>query len=508
MSKEPSKKKMNKQTSTREKTGKNKINTSQMYEKKKVKKENILEDLLKKNTELNDQLTLNYSQIQKEKEETLESLKQINEEINIKNEELRKLKIKNKYLTNILRSIQNEVDKKIKKINFNNLKDSDFEDKEEKIKEEINVQKKEIENTINLIIPLQKEREKYEKILNDILEDNINNKYNTLNNEINELENNVNTMREETNNHKNCFIRMKNLKDQSNLLKNELDFEKKKLQLNESIEIKKQNYSYQEDESIDYSKISLFKNKSFNNRINNSYIYQKKKLKLSNEGKERREKEKIKNNLFPIWKQFNKKNNNYINYIKYIPKRNNYNNNFLFSNDEKKILFKIIPEEFIDNYEQKFETIENKKDEIIEEYKDSIEIKKQLKNNINLKINESEKKMDNLKKEEKVINNELLKQRNMINTFKLQIKEINKDIKNILGVEKFKNNENSKLKEFISNLQDKIDKGELILIKEKENEENEENEKLKSENKEKEEEEKEKEEEEEKEKNEDNESNV
>ena len=342
MSKVPSKKKMNKQTSTREKISKNKINTSQMYEKKKVKKENILEDLLKKNTELNDQLTLNNSQIQKEKEETLESLKQINEEINIKNEELRKLKIKNKYLTNILRSIQNDVDKKINKINFNNLKDSDFEDKEEKIKEEINVQKKEIENTINLIIPLQKEREKYEKILNDILEDNINNKYNTLNNEINELENNVNTMREETNNHKNCFIRMKNLKDQSNLLKNELDFEKKKLQLNESIEIKKQNYSYQEDESIDFSKISLFKNKSYNNRINNSYIYQKKKLKLSIEGKEKREKEKIKNNLFPIWKQFNKKNNNYINYIKYIPKRNNYNNNFLFSNNEKKNIFKII----------------------------------------------------------------------------------------------------------------------------------------------------------------------
>ncbi len=116
--------------------------------------------------------------------------------------------------------------------------------------------------------------------------------------------------------------------------------------------------------------------------------------------------------------------------------------------------------------------------------------------------------MNKLKKEEKLINNELLKQRNIINKFKLQIKEINKDIKNILGAEKLKNNENSKLKECISNLQDKIDKGELILIEEKENKENEEIEKLKSENKEKEEEEKEKEEEEEKEKNEDNESNV
>ena len=120
--------------------------------------------------------------------------------------------------------------------------------------------------------------------------------------------------------------------------------------------------------------------------------------------------------------------------------------------------------------------------------------------------------MDKLKKEEKVINNELLKQRNLINKFKLQIKEINKDIKNILGAEKLKNNENSKLKECISNLQDKIDKGELILIKEKENKENEECEKSKSEKEEKEEEEKEKEEEEEKEKekekNDDNESNV
>ena len=80
--------------------------------------------------------------------------------------------------------------------------------------------------------------------------------------------------------------------------------------------------------------------------------------------------------------------------------------------------------------------------------------------------------MNKLKKEEKLINNELLKQRNIINKFKFQIKEINKDIKNILGVEKFKNNENSKLKEFISNLQDKIDKGELILIKEKKKKKN------------------------------------
>ena len=115
--------------------------------------------------------------------------------------------------------------------------------------------------------------------------------------------------------------------------------------------------------------------------------------------------------------------------------------------------------------------------------------------------------MISLKKEEKIINNELLRQKTFINKFNLQIKEVNKEIKKILNYEKFKNNENLKLKGFILDLHNKINKGELIMIKDNNNheekkEKNENEEEEKNDN-----EEEEKKDNEEEEKN-DNESNI
>ena len=461
------------------------------------------ETIKKKNDELNQNLNNNINQIQEEKEQTIEELKKINNEIIRKNVKIHKLKIENKDLVNKLKGIRDEVTKQIKLIGLNNI--TDLENESKKIKIDINIQEVEIKNSINLIPALIKEKESYEKILNNNNEQTqviLENKLSELNEKIKLIQNKLNITKKELKTHNKCKEKIKNLGLEYNLLKNELDFEKKKKSLNESLSISKINkrpsLSYLEDEISD-SKLSLNNNYNSNNnyekrilsnRENSYFKGQKKLLKISIEAEERIEKEKMKKNLIPIWKEFKKVNHNYINFIRNKPinsnfsqrKRNDYSAK-LFSDNEKSVLSRIIPIEYIDNYEQKFESVRIENDEIKNQYKNTIEEKKQLLKFNNLKLNNSTVEMNKLNEETKEINNVLIQQKKIINQLNSKLKIENKNLKQIKSIYNLKKRENLKLIEYVNSIQEKIDKGELILKKEyEEKNDNEENNKEDNEN--------------------------
>jgi hypothetical protein len=268
-------------------------------------------------------------------------------------------------------------------------------------------------------------------------------------------------------------------------LKNDLDFEKKKTILNQSLSQSKINHeiptlSYLDDEIIE-KKITTYKYKNYNTintddnikikKRENSFLNSnRKKFKLSTEGEERREKEKLRISLNPLWKDIKELNNNYKNYmrnkpIKYFFTEREKNNTVksLFRNKELNILSKIIPDECLKNYSQKFNSIETEKEEINNDFKNEIKIKKQIYKNTNLKLNDSTNKMNKINDERKEINKIIMNQKKKIKLLNEKLKVENKNLKDLKYVYNIKYKENIKLSQHILLMKEKIDNGELVL---------------------------------------------
>ena len=482
----------NKRINTGEKGGKVinvESNIPKLVKKRTIKKINNLEIIKKKNNELSEKLIINNNQIQHEKEQTLEELNQLNADIQKKNIDLKKVKNENINLLNQLKELKNEVTNKLNLISIKRIKEGDFEDKNKKLNLEIKILEEEIKNIIQLIPQLQKEKENLENIINNNNEETKYNLYNKLieiNDEIEIIKKGIKLKKEELKEHDEiCKKKIKNLEYEHNLLKNDFDFEKKRIILNQSLSQSKINHenptlNYLDDETID-NKIISYKYKNYNTinvednlkikKRENSFLYSnRKKFKLSNEGEERREKEKLRISLNPLWKDIKELNNNYKNYmrnkpIKYFFTEREKNNTVksLFRNKELDILSKIIPEECLKNYSQKFNTIETEKEEINNEYKDKITIKKQIYKNNNFKLNDSTNKINKINEERKEINQILINQKKKIKILNDKLKVENKNLKDLKYVYNIKYKENKKLNQHLLFMKEKIDNGELVL---------------------------------------------
>ena len=307
-----------------------------------------------------------------------------------------------------------------------------------------------------------------------------------INNEIETIKKDIKIKKEELKEHdEKCKKKIKNLEYEYNLLKNDLDFEKKKIILNKSLSQSKINHeiptlSYLDDEIIE-KKITSYKYKNYNTintddnikikKRENSFLNSnRKKFKLSTEGEERREKEKLRISLNPLWKDIKELNNNYKNYmrnkpIKYFFTEREKNNTVksLFRNKELNILSKIIPDECLKNYSQKFNSIETEKEEINNDFKNEIKIKKQIYKNTNLKLNDSTNKMNKINDERKEINKILLNQKKKIKILNDKLKIENKNLKDLKYTYNIKYKENIKLSQHILFIKEQIDNGELVL---------------------------------------------
>ena len=489
----------NKLTNTGEKGGKsvklkNPDLNIQNIPKPKLKKLKRLNTLKKQNDDLNEKLEKNNELIKQEKEQTINELKQINLELENKEIEYKKITNENKNLFNKLILIKEEVSNQIKSVRFKRIKDEDYEDKSEKIKLRINLHEEEIKNLIQLIPQLEREKHFFEKILE---RNNEETKYNLLNdlliiNDKNEkIEKEIKNMKEEIKLHQKCKKKLKQMEYEYNLLRNDLDFEKKKIILNQSLSqsvLNNNTISYYDEESNEI-KVNSYKNKNILSEENkyipkreNSFLNPiRRKFKLSLEAEERREKEELKVTLNPLWNEIRNENNNYKIFIKNKPIKSFFmerlkNNKVksLFRDKEFDIISKLVPEHCLNNYSLKFDNLENEKKNIQNEYKDTIEIKRQIFKNNNLKISNSTKQMNKLNEDAKLINIELIKQKQEIKNLNEKIKIERKNIKDVKNIYNIKEKENEKLKNYIFEMQERIDKGELILKEEENNNEEEE----------------------------------
>ena len=159
-----------------------------------------------------------------------------------------------------------------------------------------------------------------------------------------------------------------------NLLRNDLDFEKKKIILNQSLSqsvLNNNTLSYYDEESNEI-KVNSFRNKNILSE-ENKYIAKRENsflnliiiiFKLSLEAEERREKEELKVTLNPLWNEIRNENNNYKIFIKNKPIKSFFmerlkNNKVksLFRDKEFDIISKLVPKYCLNNYSLKYELI-------------------------------------------------------------------------------------------------------------------------------------------------------
>ena len=472
------KEKANKQTST---TEPHEPDKKIQIEKEELPKEIKLdyESLKKKTDEYNNTIITIGQKIEDEKKLTVETLKEINKEINGKNNEIDKLTNDNKLLFLDLRNIKNEVDKHFRVISLNKLTEKNLENQEIKLNKEIKIKEKEITNTIREMDIYKKEKEALEKILNK----NDESKQFTLIDELNNLnstnekkEKEIKEEKEKLKEHKQCSNKIKNLINKLNLLRNEFEFEKKKTSLSE---YKARISNRKTSEDLQYiNELSIEKSKQ-------KYF-----------GSAKKKQDNLQLLTSPIWKELEKSNKKELtdkfsknkSMKEIINNKNDREKYGLFSPNEFKILSKLIPEDSLNTFKERYNQLEMEKSEVKELFKENIPLKSS--------IQKSKKKIDrtgmSLKiknRNEKKINNYALNIKNVTSDIEKELKFINEQITKNKKILKRKINENNILKNNINDIKVKIERGELTLKKEididdennEENEEKEENEDKKNE---------------------------
>lgn len=158
--------------------------------------------------------------------------------------------------------------------------------------------------------------------------------------------------------------------------------------------------------------------------------------------------------------KINTNNNDYKNVEKRI-NTNNYDykerQKTLFNDKEKKRLATIIPAYILNEYQLRFEALENNRYNLADQIKKEQDNNENIKNSVKLKINYSElnKKEQKLKNVE--LNSSLSKKKEEISKLKSEIIKINREYNIWDKLFKRKSNENAKLNKYLDNLKNKND---------------------------------------------------
>ena len=184
----------------------------------------------------------------------------------------------------------------------------------------------------------------------------------------------------------------------------------------------------------------------------------------------------------PIWKELEIAHKKYLKSISNMTAKQIFENNIqderskfgLFSPKEIEILSKLIPNDFLEIYQQRYDNVEMQKQEIEEQilYGNS-NVKQEIKENKN-KIDKSNLKMKEQNIKTGKLNEDLSKLKRLSNECNNEIKIVNEHLKNLILVFKQKNGENQRLKQRINDIKFRIQKGELVskFSIEKQNNEN------------------------------------
>ena len=491
------------------KNGKNTKSNNNKNQKKSIgvnaKKEEVKDHLtlLKEKTAL---LISNLNKIKLdvdiERNNSIQDSNILNEQIKEINNEINRLNVDNKYLTNVLYSFQKKLDTEINQniIHKSRHKSLGNEKIEDKLNKNIKLREKMILNSKKNLKLIKKEKKLLENELkgNDApdTKENLEKKLEEIKkikeNKIKEVEE-LKSMKNDHN--KVCAKKLSELLRQYDVIKNEYEYEAKKAEnkkldtekiINKKNNIKKtskilNNDNKNNDSNSEQNK-SNKKNKIKISKTKNIFNYYFKQI---NENKKRKENnlafkdiaflsddyinlnspvKSVSNNNFNT-----SESNNSIKIKKRLNNNNvNNNNNYesirtLFTKSEKNFLSKLIPDNCLDNYENKFNSLVSENLNIKTKINENLKLNNINKNNNLLKLENSElqnnvnmRKQTNLNLKRSEYNQ---KKREIIE--KIKFNQLNmKNIDNILN--KKNNDYNRLLKEF-KNIYSNIQNGTLTL---------------------------------------------
>ena len=421
-----------------------------------------------------------------EKKETLNKLKEFNDKISQRKEEILKLTNENNVLLKELNRNKNEVDDKVKYKRVYKYKDDQIEKEANQINKDIEIFEKELKNTKKMtLLGYAKEKEYLEKFLNQNDENVLNQMKEEVNyhKEILEInKNKYNELKKNTATHNSCKNKIKQLKQRLIDLQNQLNYENKfsdKIKLELSKDDEEDNDMYLEEESIDerFQKRNKYRNKKnietkLMKRGLSNPILNNRKLRIPDsekfqDAKEVQKSRQLYKKILPIWEELEKVNEKYIKSMnekssKYTYLEENPLPNCLFTNNEIKVLCKLIPEENLENFSERFFKLERERQEMEDLYYSNQDKKKELEEN-KTKIDHSALKMKELNKAAILIKGELTKIKKLIKDRKQVLKMQGTKLKEVNYLYNIKNRENIQLKQHLSFLNEKIKNGELVI---------------------------------------------
>ena len=399
--------------------------------------ETSLSKLLENNQNLQNELEKIKGDLQSEKEKSIIDIDSINKELEELNRTQNNVCKKNKVLMSKLKKIEERVNKqfddkfKLSKV----IENQHFNIYNKDIKSEILSKESEKNNVQKDIKINQKEIDRLNKIIEENNQEEggkLEEQYKGLEQDIEKIQKEVNDLNQLKLEHKSCSKNASILQSKLNVLNNDIDFEMKRKVMFSSVQEKKTMTTIDEgnkrnsygkrirnillqntDNKYDFQSAHYVNHKTYN-YIKNQ-IYENEKEKLHNLSDEKR-KEDLEEGYIG-----NNRNKNEKNF-------------YLFTEAEKEVFKKIIPNELFNNLNDKYNQKESEMKEIRETYKEPEELKKKIYldnlkyEEINLKQKEMRMKKANLMSKH-IKNNKKINE--IKNVIKMKQKEIDKENKRI-----------------------------------------------------------------------------
>ena len=414
-----------------------------------------LGELEAKTKELKEKLEKIDYDIELEKNLFLQETSQLNTDLTEKAFIISDLSSENKDIVSKLKSIKSNLDNKVKIGEIFLKKYDDLKKEEKKLLKDIEIKKKQIKTA-------SKTKNIYERDLNlieTLNKDNDKDKENLLNTEFDNLEIFKNGLIKENNElkkiikeHKLCPKEKANLRNILNVITNSYQFEIKKTNMKESdiqaLEEKKEKIKKERQEKKEKEKMdnNINRSKTLSKRIRKEVLSKMKKKKSEQNILPSKASKYIEEICYTIEAQ-EKKNSGDIKYINNTdyqlkPKT-------LFTENEQNQLASIIPPNYLNDFKEKFDAVENERYELIEKIKNNQEKHDNMLNSVKLQLNYTELK----KKEQKLLfldfQSNLIKKNADISKLKTEINKITREFNTWNRLLKMKSNENTKLNKYI-----------------------------------------------------------
>jgi len=410
-------------------------------------------ELQEKNSQLEDQLKSLNSQYETEKVEIIQDVNKYNDAIKQKSEEVNEASEENTKLMTRLKKIENNLNDKYSKFMEKkiNKKKKSNQRTVKTVKKEVNVKEEQIKNIKKKIEAEKTQRMKTENLLNEVndgLEENQKNYIKELDEKIKVAKNEVKQLCEVRIAHDRCIKDIQYLTSQLNLVHNEIEFETKKNDMimstiNNSIDTTN---TIEENKDIQSLKLDneLVKNKnSYGSKVRDLILKTKTprrdKINKSAFNYIRNEFDIIKKKANPSTKRVVVGN---LNEVKSVIDTSSVQTN-LFSEKETELLKKLLPQDCIDVYNERFEMKRKEKDQIEKKFQEN--------ENLKLENQQSKYEVELLKmklKEKERITSELevkvRKNNQKVSKLKSEIAQYEKQLKEQIALLKKKTNFNKK----------------------------------------------------------------